>query len=90
MIDAHERAMHETVVRVVDAGTPLGAVLCFPHGMHPLHCPHSSEPISSGMKYIIPPQTSITLPAYDEIIPSFSGTVNSFIIFLIMCNLINS
>lgn len=39
--------------RVVDVRTPAGAVLCFPHGMHPLHCVHSSEPIASGVKYII-------------------------------------
>lgn len=38
---------------VVDIRTPAGAVLCFPHGMHPLHCVHSSEPILSGTKYII-------------------------------------
>lgn len=39
--------------RVVDIRTPRGGVLCFPHGMHPLHCVHSSEPIRSGTKYII-------------------------------------
>lgn len=39
--------------RTVDIRTPAGAVLCFPHGMHPLHCVHSSEPIRSGVKYII-------------------------------------
>lgn len=33
--------------------TPLGAALCFPHGLHRLHCLHSSEPITSGTKYII-------------------------------------
>ncbi len=37
----------------VDVRTPLGGALCFPHGMHPLHCVHGSEPISSGVKYII-------------------------------------
>jgi hypothetical protein len=37
----------------VDVRTPLGGVLCFPHGEHPLHCVHGSEPISSGVKYII-------------------------------------
>lgn len=40
-------------VGVVDIRTPAGGVLCFPHGMHPLHCLHSSEPISRGSKYII-------------------------------------
>lgn len=39
--------------REVDVRTPAGGVLCFPHGLHPLHCVHSSEPISEGMKYII-------------------------------------
>ena len=33
--------------------TPRGAALCFPHGMHPQHCLHASEPISRGTKYII-------------------------------------
>jgi hypothetical protein len=40
-------------VAEVDIRTPAGSVLCFPHGMHPLHCIHSSEPIYSGVKYII-------------------------------------
>lgn len=40
-------------VREVDIRTPAGSILCFPHGMHPLHCIHSSEPISRGVKYII-------------------------------------
>ncbi len=39
--------------KTVDLRTPLGAALCFPHGVHPLHCLHSSEPISAGVKYII-------------------------------------
>lgn len=33
--------------------TPKGAALCFPHGIHPDHCVHSSEEIMSGQKYII-------------------------------------
>ena len=40
-------------VKAVDVRTPAGGVLCFPHGMHPLHCIHSSEPIERGVKYII-------------------------------------
>ncbi|WP_282110373.1 2OG-Fe(II) oxygenase [Shewanella algicola] len=40
-------------VKQVDVRTPAGSVLCFPHGMHPLHCIHSSEPIYHGVKYII-------------------------------------
>jgi hypothetical protein len=38
---------------VVNVRTPVGGVLCFPHGMHPLHCLHGSEAIVSGSKYII-------------------------------------
>jgi len=37
----------------VSVRTPLGGVLCFPHGQHPLQCLHASEPIVSGHKYII-------------------------------------
>ncbi|UTW47707.1 oxidoreductase [Bacterioplanoides sp. SCSIO 12839] len=40
-------------VQEMDVRTPAGSVLCFPHGMHPLHCVHSSETIRSGVKYII-------------------------------------
>lgn len=39
--------------REVDVRTPQGAVLCFPHGLHILHCIHSSEPVTQGVKYII-------------------------------------
>lgn len=39
--------------KTVDVRTPAGSVLCFPHGMHPLHRLHSSEEIHSGIKYII-------------------------------------
>lgn len=39
--------------QMVDVRTPAGSVLCFPHGTHPLHCLHSSEPVVSGVKYII-------------------------------------
>lgn len=44
---------NEDKFRLVDIRTPAGAVLCFPHGMHLLHCVHSSEPITRGVKYII-------------------------------------
>ena len=37
----------------VDVRTPRGGALCFPHGVHPLHCVHASAPISAGVKYII-------------------------------------
>lgn len=40
-------------VKTVSIRTPIGGVLCFPHGTHPLHRLHSSEPITSGVKYII-------------------------------------
>lgn len=36
-----------------DVRTPSGGVLVFPHGRHPLHCVHSSVPITKGTKYII-------------------------------------
>ena len=38
---------------IVDLRTPLGGALCFPHGMHPLHCVHASEPVTRGVKYIM-------------------------------------
>lgn len=44
--------MSEAAIRV-NIRTPKGAVLCFPHGQHPLHCVHSSEAIEHGSKYII-------------------------------------
>jgi len=37
----------------VDVRTPRGGALCFPHGVHPLHCVHGSEPVTRGVKYII-------------------------------------
>lgn len=39
--------------KTVSLRTPVGGVLCFPHGMHPLHRLHSSEQITAGVKYII-------------------------------------
>jgi len=42
-----------TGVKKVNVSTPGGGVLVFPHGQHPLHCLHSSEPIIEGIKYII-------------------------------------
>lgn len=47
--------------RRVDIRTPLGGVLCFPHGTHPLHCVHSSTPIANGTKYIIRSDVLFTL-----------------------------
>ena len=37
----------------IDVRTALGGALVFPHGTHPLHCVHSSTPITQGTKYII-------------------------------------
>ncbi|MCZ6471658.1 MAG: oxidoreductase, partial [Gammaproteobacteria bacterium] len=47
------RSNNHDEATVVNVQTPVGGVLCFPHGMHPLHCLHSSEAIVSGSKYII-------------------------------------
>lgn len=49
---SRESSMGDQVTEV-DVRTPAGAVLCFPHGLHPLHCVHSSIPITRGTKYII-------------------------------------
>lgn len=51
--DPGKPARYGAKAKKIDIRTPAGSVLCFPHGMHPLHCVHSSEPISSGVKYII-------------------------------------
>lgn len=51
--DPMQPARHAEAPNAVDIRTPAGGVLCFPHGMHPLHCIHSSEPIIRGVKYII-------------------------------------
>ena len=46
-------AKKQEEIKVVNVKTPRGGVLCFPHGMHPLHCLHASEEITRGIKYII-------------------------------------
>ncbi len=46
-------AGHNEDFTIVNVRTPMGGALCFPHGMHPLHCLHSSDEILSGCKYII-------------------------------------
>ena len=51
--DPTKPATRQDDVNLVEIATPKGAVLCFPHGHHPLHCLHSSEQIRSGAKYII-------------------------------------
>jgi len=56
MVNKHDpelRVQFMKDVKTVSVKTPTGGVLCFPHGMHPLHRLHSSEQISSGIKYII-------------------------------------
>lgn len=51
--DSTQPAKRNDQVKNVDIRTPAGGILCFPHGMHPLHCIHSSVPIIDGVKYII-------------------------------------
>lgn len=51
--DPSTPAKYYNDVLEVDVRTPAGGVLCFPHGLHPLHCTHSSEPVIGGVKYII-------------------------------------
>lgn len=46
-------ARHPDNADIVNVRTALGGALCFPHGMHPLHCLHSSQEITSGTKYIM-------------------------------------
>ena len=47
------RAQNKNAPETVAVRTPQGGVLCFPHGTHPMHCLHSSEPVARGVKYII-------------------------------------
>ncbi|TWX55767.1 prolyl hydroxylase family protein [Colwellia hornerae] len=51
--DPNQPASRNDRVKNVDVRTPAGGILCFPHGMHPLQCIHSSLPITEGIKYII-------------------------------------
>ncbi|MEO1009932.1 MAG: oxidoreductase [Bacteroidota bacterium] len=51
--DPKKPARLQSDLNVVNVRTPRGGVLCFPHGTHPLHCLHSSEEITRGIKYII-------------------------------------
>ncbi|MBA6378390.1 MULTISPECIES: 2OG-Fe(II) oxygenase [unclassified Colwellia] len=51
--DPNQPASRNDRVKNVDVRTPVGGILCFPHGMHPLQCIHSSLPITEGIKYII-------------------------------------
>lgn len=49
----NQPARNESDAKKIDVRTPKGSVLVFPHGHHPMHCLHSSEPILKGTKYII-------------------------------------
>ncbi len=51
--DPGKPAKNPKNAKVVPVRTPKGAVLCFPHGTHPLHCLHASEEITQGTKYVI-------------------------------------
>ncbi len=53
MNDSSQPARNQDEAGWVEVVTPAGGALCFPHGLHPLHCTHSSEEIISGVKYII-------------------------------------
>ncbi|MCP4331720.1 MAG: oxidoreductase [Gammaproteobacteria bacterium] len=51
--DPRQPARHAGDANIVDVSSAIGTALCFPHGLHPLHCMHSSQEISAGRKYII-------------------------------------
>lgn len=51
--DPGQPARRDDDIQALDVRTPHGGVLCFPHGMHPLQCVHSSEPVAAGTKYIV-------------------------------------
>ena len=51
--DPSHPARYGDEATAVEVRTPLGGVLCFPHGTHPQHCLHASTPITRGSKYII-------------------------------------
>jgi hypothetical protein len=52
-VDPRQPAMDTGTGTKVGVRTPVGGVLVFPHGEHPMHCLHSSTPITRGIKYII-------------------------------------
>jgi predicted 2-oxoglutarate/Fe(II)-dependent dioxygenase YbiX len=47
------RSQNDNASETVAVRTPRGGALCFPHGSHPMHCLHSSGPVTKGVKYII-------------------------------------
>ena len=52
-VDNDKPANNLATAERISIRTPVGGALCFPHGIHPQHCVHSSEKITSGIKYII-------------------------------------
>ena len=62
--DATKPAKNGEDASIVNVRTPAGSVLCFPHGMHPLHCLHGSTAISQGIKYII--RTDLLFPIEND------------------------
>ena len=60
--DSTKPARHDKDANVVDIRTPQGGVLVFPHGHHPMHCLHGSEPITKGTKYIIRTDVLFDMP----------------------------
>ena len=47
------RTLFKTASGTIAVRTPKGAVLCFPHGGHPLHLLHAGELLDVGTKYMI-------------------------------------
>jgi hypothetical protein len=50
--DPYQPVGRHAPIKDIDIRTSAGSILCFPHGMHPLHRVHSSVPITHGTKYI--------------------------------------
>lgn len=52
-LDPFRPAQNVDVAERVSVKTPVGGVLVFPHGEHPLHCLHAGATVTDGVKYII-------------------------------------